>query len=579
MTTQFIIKEKISQLVNEIGGDIKLSNKILNLVKVSEYSRVFTNEIINALRVARSLLKGEINIVLQAPMQSGKSGTINQLCNLILKEIRFIKSNQGVVFVNSMTDKSLYSQNIINLGGDRSSIKVMKMKDFKKHGFIYVKKNNIKLIVRDEDQYGCGEDSSFDSGFFDKLRVNYPEIPLVTVSATPFDVLDAMEKNSVKGDIISGVTGENYFGIKDMLNLDLVKDLAGDYSHIVPNENGFDTISKEIQECVFHLKKYESSIGIIRASKTINACYLKDQLKSLEKSYNFNIMVIGSRGECDESISDGLEKLHELTRFQKKNTILIIIGALSAGQDLKSLKEKVKFIIETRRLQLSNVVQGLPGRICGYHPNRDCLVYANKSILEKYVEFEDDPNIFNTEEFKNVLKRDEKIRSISTQTRLQIEHREGLYFPIKSVEEFNVESLYNRETEEKLSFLSEESFKKILSFFNRGCLNNQRTSTRVLNHENVNVRLASNYKKNNYVYSNWNKKQGDNFKDIFPNKQKNVKYGILVSNFPLNHEKNLIGFCGIKLFISGKGVNRSFMSNTKNYSMYMTNINNNLNLD
>ena len=42
--------------------------------------------------------------------------------------------------------------------------------------------------------------------------------------------------------------------------------------------------------------------------------------------------------------------------------------ALSAGKDLKSQKEHVRFVIEIKR-QLANVVQGLPGRICGYHSN------------------------------------------------------------------------------------------------------------------------------------------------------------------------------------------------------------------
>ena len=133
MTTQTIEVEKISKLIDEINGDTNLKDKIFKLISISEYTRVFSNEIINALMVSKELIKGEINVVLLAPMQSGKSGTINQLCNLILKEIGFIKPNQGVVFVNSMTDKSLFNQNMVNLSNDSSIIKVMKMKDFKSH--------------------------------------------------------------------------------------------------------------------------------------------------------------------------------------------------------------------------------------------------------------------------------------------------------------------------------------------------------------------------------------------------------------------------------------------------------------
>ena len=44
-------------------------------------------------------------------------------------------------------------------------------------------------------------------------------------------------------------------------------------------------------------------------------------------------------------------------------------------------------------------------------------------------------------------------------------------------------------------------------------------------------------------------------------------------------ESGISNFKSGKLFISGKGVYRNFMSSTKNYSMYMTNDNINLNLE
>ena len=579
MTTQTIEIEKISKLIDQINGDTNLKDKIFKLISMSEYTRVFSNEIINALMVSKELIKGEINVVLLAPMQSGKSGTINQLCNLILKEIGFIKPTQGVVFVNSMTDKSLFNQNMVNLSNDSSIIKVMKMKDFKSYGFLYTKENNIRLIVRDEDQYGCGEESSFDTGFFEKLRLEDPEKPLVTVSATPFDVMDAMKKNCVEGKVISGLAGEGYFGIKQMLDLGLVRDLPSNYSHIVPNETGSNEISKEIQECVFHLKKFESSIGILRANKTEEACYLRDQLRSLEKTHNFNVIVIGSTKGCDEQISDGLEKIKEITRFQKKNTILIIMGALSAGKNLLSLKEKVKFVIETRRRQLANVVQGLPGRLCGYKENPDLIVYAKKPLLEKYVAFQENPEIFDSLEFRNGLKRDIKASSFSTQLKIEVDHIDDLFFPIESIKEYDVDSLYDKDTEKELSFLTEQSFNKILSFFNSYTSNDKLKGVRLLNNKNVNVRLASSYENKKRMSLNWNKKIGDNFKHIFPNKQKNNKYGILINNFPPNHPENGVSFCGIKVFTSGEEEKRTYKSSTKNTSMYTKNDNNNLNLE
>ena len=127
-------------------------------------------------------------------MQSGKTGTIKHLCNLILPKIKFIKDDESILFLTSMMDKDLKNQNIRSLEGYDSNIFVMPMNKFKSHGVAEVENLNVKLIVRDEDQYGCGKESSFDKSFFDNVRKLLPELPLLSVSATPLDILDAKAK-------------------------------------------------------------------------------------------------------------------------------------------------------------------------------------------------------------------------------------------------------------------------------------------------------------------------------------------------------------------------------------------------
>ena len=69
------------------------------------------------------------------------------------------------MFLTSIRDKDLYEQNVRALENDLSNIIVTKMDDFKNSGMIEIDRNNVKLIIRDEDQYGCGTDSTFDNGF------------------------------------------------------------------------------------------------------------------------------------------------------------------------------------------------------------------------------------------------------------------------------------------------------------------------------------------------------------------------------------------------------------------------------
>ena len=92
---------------------------------------------------------------------------------------------------------------------------------------------------------------------------------------------------------------------------------------------------------------------------------LKDQLRSLKNKHDIDTYVIGCRKECDFSIKEGLRMLPHKVERQNKKIILLVMQALSAGKDLKSLKEHVRFVIEIKKRQLANIVQGLPGRVCG----------------------------------------------------------------------------------------------------------------------------------------------------------------------------------------------------------------------
>mgnify|MGYP001575798835 FL=1 len=76
-------------------------------------------------------------------MQSGKTGTIKYLCNLILPEIKFIRDDESILFLTSMTDRDLKQQNIRSLESYDSNIYVMPMHKFKSHGLAEIE--NLKL--------------------------------------------------------------------------------------------------------------------------------------------------------------------------------------------------------------------------------------------------------------------------------------------------------------------------------------------------------------------------------------------------------------------------------------------------
>ena len=518
------------------------------------------------MRIAVKLQKESINNAFLAPMQSGKTGTIKHLCNLILPKIKFIKEHESILFLTSMTDKDLKHQNMRTLESYDSNIYVMPMHKFKSHGLAQIDNLNVKLIVRDEDQYGCGKESSFDTAFFNNIRKLVPDLPLLSVSATPFDVLDAKVKG-INVSVINGLRHDDYFGVTEMLNLGLISSLPEKYEHFKTQDNK-TIISNSIKTCILKLRNSVKGFGVIRCRNTYQAVELKQQLLGFEKD-NIETIIIGCRKEigADYPIQEGLSILPRKIRVEKKKIILLVIGALSAGKDLKKLKNDCRFLIETRSQQVANCVQGLPGRVCGYHENRDILIYANKKILEYYSDFENNSELFNDEQWINELYFDEKVKTISTQTRLALGYNEGIQIPIKQCLEISVEKIFCEEGEKLLSFLSDEEFNGLRSSFDIDKINsNKRIS--ISNSETIQIRTASNYKRYNNVYKSWDKQVGDNIKGLFNHNNKNAMFGILVANHPKDDERNKIGFCGLKLFIPSEPKKIKRSSKTYNKSMY-----------
>ena len=83
-----------------------------------------------------------------------------------------------------MRDKTLHDQNCQTLESYEGNILVCKIDKLKQVGLVDIEHYNAGLMVRDEDQYGCGEDSTFDFAFFKNIRKAYPQMPIVQSNNT-----------------------------------------------------------------------------------------------------------------------------------------------------------------------------------------------------------------------------------------------------------------------------------------------------------------------------------------------------------------------------------------------------------
>jgi len=544
----------------------------------SEFTGIFENQLTNALAIAESLLNRNEITALVASMQSGKTDTAFTLGNYILPELDLLNDNETVLFITSMTDTTLYHQNKISLEKEyysfkdekfiSSKIRVEKMKDFNRFGAQIIKNFNVKYIVRDEDQYGCGQESSFDLVYFQELKKVFKKLPLVAISATPFDLLDSKVKSN-EVELIHGERPKNYFGISEMIKEGNIYDLPEKYKPIkvrfIKNKKKV-FIHEIITNSIEYLLRQDDGYGIIRVGSTKEGDILKKELIKHSKEKH-KVMMIGSRNECDYDIESGLKLLHNEVIRKRNKVVLIVMQALTAGKNLGKLKEYFRFGIESRKSQLANGAQGIPGRICGYHENRNFILYANKTLLAHYCEFENDPEIYADEDWKYFLLRFGKIKSLSTHTGLERSQNEGFHSKIADIKTFGVDDIYSCEFENDLGFLDKKAIEKLRNYFAKEYYESSSKQYSLSN--NCSTRLASSYEDPHRLYREWDNEIGENFTKTFFRGAKKVKYGILISNYPQTHEKNNINFCGIRVFVSGDYYFQSHITSTVNKSMYI----------
>ncbi|MDA9089723.1 hypothetical protein N9K15_02140 [Maribacter arcticus] len=571
---------EIEILLNQLDAPNSLAENIADTVHNSKRTGIFPNQIINALRIGLSVKEGNQNMAFVASMQSGKSGTVYFLCNYVLPAIGLVNKYESILFVTSMRDTDLYDQNCRVLHKEYydastgeinpSNIKVMKMSDFFNHPNPHkvVNEFDVQLIVRDEDQYGCGEESSFQLAFFSELRRRIPDIKLLAVSATPYDILDAQYSGSADVDVIVGVRPPEYYGISEMLEDGLIEDLPEAFKPLQFQEVEGDKVYNahpKVISYMEHLCGFDSGLGIIRESSTARALELRALLKKDFKK-QCEVIAIGSDASCDFGINDGIKEVSSLIMKRGKRVVLIIVQALTAGKDLGILKERIRFGIEPRDRQLANGAQGITGRFCGYHKNRDFKLLASVGLLSHYAQFEQDWEIFADEEWRNELYNN-NVKGLTTHTKFENAQAEGIFTPIVEIEELSYSELITDEGREKLGFVDDDAYQRLLNYFEPAFYDVSTKGTR-FKQKGVTVRIASSYNRNsNRVYRNWSCSLDHDFGSVFFKKNP-YEYGILISNYPQGDDRNASGFTGIKIIRSGEQEWRSQETSVQNNSMY-----------
>jgi hypothetical protein len=405
-------------------------------------------------------------VIAKAPMQFGKTGSIHYLANALFRHE--LKDGENIIFMTSMSDTALLIQNknslqtkkYIDENGKRfsSNLLVLKMNpDFRDNHEFYLKEYNVKVIIFDECDYGSGNNSLFNKSFFNKIKKLEIDVKLLLVSATPYCALNAVYNGELDAGIVEAKVPSNYFGVNKILQYGLVtdiNDIDGDGSpyNIISRENKGFNLSKEFIDDLDWFQNQEGGgLAIVRAKNTNDAkliqalttAHYKNSFDTLsDVDDEFEAIAIGVK--CT-SIKDmlGNDNVFLRNKIISKGgkILLVVVNALSAGKDLGDLKSYVRLIVETRKNAIANGSQGLVGRICGYHKNRNIRVVASLSILRNYGQLE-----YDAEVMKDFYFIDETVKlglDLSTQLKKGSKYTEKLKYHQEVYGPFSVKDIEN----------------------------------------------------------------------------------------------------------------------------------------
>ncbi len=351
-------------------------------MKNSNY-KIYSNQKETAKVVLNSINLGNKRIHVVAPTQSGKTGTIIHLAHLM--------EDKNFILTSGMMENHLFNQNSYIAENYADNIKAIKVHELLKYPNpkSIVEKLEIDVIVIDESHYGVGQESRLDK-LITFLSSKCPQLIIIWVGATGYQLVHS----DVIDDTIQMIVPKEYYGVSDILkskkfidnNSFTYLDVIGKELRNKANIDYGAVINQDFKKVLLYFKSFNNGLGIIRTNKKDTAEIIR---VALNNSYPYAKVLVAT---SDTGISDTVKDAQMISR--KKRTILIVVQGLKAGVDLGETKSSIRFVIETYKT-MAAVTQGLIGRVCGYHENRDCLIVSNRKALELQAEYENDYRVIN----------------------------------------------------------------------------------------------------------------------------------------------------------------------------------------
>lgn len=210
-------------------------------------------------------------------------------------------------------------------------------------------------------------------------RNNY----VLTVSATPFSEISNIWHNSQKKRVVRLEPAAGYKGPKHFLQ-------AGAIMQFDPRLSPAEVVAQAIREAPATSAAAKYAIVRVRDSKgtdNMSACI------HVATEHGWAHRVYDSETKYHQPGS--MQSMDELAVAPQQNTIIFIRGMCRMGKRVP--KQHISFVIETSKDSKTDVVlQGLMGRMFGFHDNMAIKIYISRRIemadIEKYVSMMENPD-------------------------------------------------------------------------------------------------------------------------------------------------------------------------------------------
>lgn len=373
----------------------------LSLLRLPEGVRPYPEGISAAREIIGRFKAGETQVLLNAPMQSGKTGALIATMRMFVRAFPS-KKKPFLLYFSNIHDNVLKDQCDVRLTAahltEGGMTKVMHLAQIKKGSKVReevrkrLKQSDYVLVVFDEGHWGTAKDGALDSMLkesgIDPCLLRRANVFFLWASATPYQHMAAKINGDLDVSVVPLEVAPGFIGTVELH----AKGLFRQAPPLLSREDK-SKVSKEadqvISEFLSLCEEKGPGYAVLRVKSLKQATILADHLK--RKGVESDIYTCRHK-ELDPRLRP-ISFLYERLKILPGSAhAQILIHGMRAGKTLETsqlcyIRMHVDFLGLTPTGTAEAVAQSV-GRYCGYNKDTNFPIYCDLNMLEIHIQYE-----------------------------------------------------------------------------------------------------------------------------------------------------------------------------------------------